>query len=134
MGLAVDEEDEETEVADLIKGEVKRFLRPELINRFDDIIVFEKLTDTDLSKILDMMVQDLASRLEDKHGIAVSIDNKVKEHILSQVDSRNFGARPLRRCLERLVEDHIAKVIIKDTADKTSSLTVAMENGTVTIK
>jgi len=94
-----------------IMDEVKKFLRPEFLNRLDEIIVFNRLSIGDLSKILDIQLDDLRKRLE-KMRITLSISEKAKELILKGIDTTNFGARPLRRRLEKSVENEIASVLI----------------------
>lgn len=94
-----------------IMQELKREFRPEFLNRIDEIIVFHKLQDEDLSKITDLMLEKLTKRLEEQ-GILVEIDKSVKEYIVKNTDDKNYGARPLRRAVQTIVEDSITDAII----------------------
>ncbi len=112
VGLGVQDgwgEDEEHK--DIMK-EVKNVFRPEFINRLDDIIIFNRLTLVELKKILDLQIDDLRKRLT-KMGITLCFEEQAKEHLLSSVDTLNYGARPLRRKLEQLVENEIALLLIR---------------------
>lgn len=94
-----------------IMQELKREFRPEFLNRIDEIIVFHKLQDEDLEKITELMLNNLTKRLEEQ-GILVEIDKSVKEYIVKKTDDRNYGARPLRRAVQTIVEDTITDAII----------------------
>lgn len=94
-----------------IMQELKREFRPEFINRIDEIIVFHKLDDEDLSKILDLLLNNLKERLK-LQGILVEIDESVKKYILKNNDEKNYGARPLRRAVQNIVEDNITDSIL----------------------
>ena len=94
-----------------IMQELKKEFRPEFINRIDEIIVFHKLDDEDLDKILDLMLGKLRLRLEEQ-GILVEIDDSVKKYIIKQNNDKNYGARPLRRAVQSIVEDNITDGIL----------------------
>lgn len=94
-----------------IMQEVKKEFRPEFINRIDEIIVFQKLQDQDLMQIVDLMLTQLLKRLEDQ-GILIDIDQSIKEYIIKQENDKNYGARPLRRAVQNIVEDSITDAIL----------------------
>ncbi len=94
-----------------ITNELKKEFRPEFINRIDEIIVFHKLDDDDLNKILDLMINNLKARLETQ-GILIEIDDSVKEYIIKQNTDKNYGARPLRRAMQSVIEDNITDSIL----------------------
>lgn len=94
-----------------IMQEIKKEFRPEFINRIDEIIVFHKLGEADLREILELMINSLLKRLENQ-GILVEIDDSVKSYILKQDDDKNYGARPLRRIMQSVIEDNITDAII----------------------
>lgn len=108
-----------------IMQELKKEFRPEFINRIDEIIVFHKLEDEDLSKILDLLLDNLKERLK-MQGILVEIDESVKEYILKNNDEKNYGARPLRRAVQSVVEDSITDSILDGTL-KTNKLKTMKE-------
>ena len=94
-----------------IMQELKKEFRPEFINRIDEIIVFHKLDDEDLDKILDLMISKLKARLETQ-GILVEIDDSIKKYIIKQNNEKNYGARPLRRAVQSIIEDNITDSIL----------------------
>lgn len=94
-----------------IMQELKKEFRPEFINRIDEIIVFHKLDDEDLDNILDLMINKLKARLETQ-GILVEIDDSIKKYIIKQNNEKNYGARPLRRAVQSIIEDNITDSIL----------------------
>ena len=96
---------------------VKRELRPEFINRIDEIIVFHKLNDEEISQIIDLMLHEVVQRLKvQKYDI--TIDKSVKELVAKKGVDKNFGARPLRRTIQNLVEDSLAEDILDGKLEK----------------
>ena len=95
---------------DVIK-EVKKELRPEFINRIDEIIIFHKLNNQNIRQITMLMINEVKERLKQQKYI-VEIDESVLETILKQDVDKNFGARPLRRIIQNLVEDKISEEIL----------------------
>ena len=94
-----------------VMAELKKELRPEFINRIDEIIVFHKLNDSDINQIIDIMLKEVANRLkEQKYDVKFEPD--VKEMIAKEGIDKNFGARPLRRTIQNLVEDKLAEEIL----------------------
>ena len=91
--------------------EVKKHLRPEFINRLDEIVVFDKLTDKDLEEILDLHIKDLKKRLE-LLDLSLKITKKACSIILSKIDSFHYGARPLKRKIDFFIENKIASLLI----------------------
>ena len=87
------------------------FMRPELINRFDDIVVFEHLSEADLAKIADLMLKDLTKRLV-KQGFGLQIRPSLKQKLIRLAGEKQAGARPLRRLIETMIEQPIALAII----------------------
>jgi ATP-dependent Clp protease ATP-binding subunit ClpC len=95
-----------------VKGEVKRTFNPEFINRLDEIIVFTALSDSDLMQILELLVQSLNTNLVHK-AITISVNDEAKKWILDKtLTDRSYGARPLRRALQRYIEDPLSEALI----------------------
>ena len=90
---------------------LKKTMRPELINRLDNIIVFHALTKKDVEKIFDNLIDDLRKRLATK-GIGIKIDEKAKEQLIKEGYDPKNGARPLRRKIEDEVESLLSEEII----------------------
>ena len=97
--------------------ELKKELRPEFINRIDEIIVFHKLTEEDIKQITNIMLKQVEERLKNQKYI-VEIDDGVVKAILEQGYDNNFGARPLRRTIQNLVEDRISEEILSGNLKK----------------
>ena len=95
-----------------VMDELKKRLRPELINRIDDIIVFHKLQTKEISQIIDIMLNKLQKRLKEQK-YEIEFKPSVKKLIASKGIDKNLGARPLRRTIQRLLEDKIADFILE---------------------
>lgn len=108
---------------DVIEKEMKKKFAPEFINRIDDIIYFNSLKREDIHKIIDIELKGLFSRLREM-GYTVSIDEKAKDFLLEKGWDAQYGARPLKRAIQRYIEDDLADEIIKGTF---------IENGTIHI-
>ena len=106
-----DSKKEYEEIKKEVMAELKKELRPEFINRIDEIIVFHKLNDSDINQIIDIMLKEVVNRLkEQKYDVKFEPD--VKEMIAKEGIDKNFGARPLRRTIQNLVEDKLAEEIL----------------------
>ena len=102
-------------VEELVKGEVKRTFNPEFLNRLDEIIIFNALSEADLIQILELMVNQLNQNLAQK-AITVSVADEAKKWILNQtLTDRTYGARPLRRALQKYIEDPLSEALIQGT-------------------
>ena len=107
----VDSKKEYDDIKKEVMAELKKELRPEFINRIDEIIVFHKLNDSDINQIIDIMLKEVVNRLkEQKYDVKFEPD--VKEMIAKEGIDKNFGARPLRRTIQNLVEDKLAEEIL----------------------
>ncbi len=117
-----------------VMDEVKKTFRPEFLNRLDEVIIFSKLSMDDLNKILDIQIDDLAVRLRDS-GLDLEFSAEAKEFILDSIDTTHYGARPVRRALERLVENEIASTMIgRSQGEKASQITVEIEGGAIAVR
>ena len=133
-------EDEQKEYENTKKdvmAELKKEFRPEFINRIDEVIVFHKLNDDEIKQIIDLMLKQVQNRLKEQN-INVKIDKSVKELIAKQGINKSFGARPLRRTIQSLVEDSLAEAIL-DSANAQGDraiwhLTLTVENEKVVVK
>ena len=116
-----------------IMQELKREFRPELLNRIDEIIVFHKLEDEDLKRIVELMTGKLLARLEEQ-GILVEIDESVKEYIINQDNDKSYGARPLRRTIQNVIEDNITDAILDGRLKLNVKKTMVEDNGKILFK
>jgi ATP-dependent Clp protease ATP-binding subunit ClpC len=100
-------------VSDTVLGEVRRTFNPELINRIDEIIVFDALTDDDLRKILGLLVDQLNANMVDR-GMCVALSPEALDWLINiTCRDRSYGARPLRRAIQRYVEDPLSEELIR---------------------
>jgi ATP-dependent Clp protease ATP-binding subunit ClpC len=102
-------------VEDMVMAEVKKVFSPEFINRIDEIIVFKTLADEDLMQIIELLVQQLNANLADRE-ITITVTDEAKKWLLDQtLSDRSYGARPLRRALQRYIEDPLSEALIQGT-------------------
>lgn len=111
------------EARDKVDALLKQQFRPEFLNRLDDIIYYKPLMKTEIYKIVDLMLSELGKRLEDKR-LSIEVTDAAKEAIVNQGYDQNFGARPLKRFIQRRIETLIAKKIIADELEPDSILQV----------
>ena len=118
---------EDGEITDEAKSEVDKLLktqfRPEFLNRLDEIVFYKPLRKDEIVKIVDLMLKDLRQRLEDKE-VGFAITDAAKDYIIDNGFDPNYGARPLRRFIQRKVETLIARKLIADDIAPGSTLTV----------
>jgi len=130
-----DEKDEQKDYEDTKKevmAELKRSFRPEFINRIDEIIVFHKLNDEEIEKIIDIMLNEVKKRLtSQKYEIEFSED--VGKFISKKGIDKNFGARPLRRAIQNEIEDKIAEAILVGKLKKGKKATISVKNDKIVI-
>jgi len=117
---------------ELVKGDVKRTFNPEFLNRLDEIIIFQALSDSDLIQILELLVQQLNTNLVHK-AITISVTDEAKKWIIEKtLSDRTYGARPLRRALQRYVEDPLSEALIAgNITERPAFLEVYLENNTL---
>ena len=111
---------------------LKRELRPEFINRIDEIIVFHKLTDAEIGDIIDIMLNEVTKRLE-AQKIKIELQPEVKSLIASKGIDKNFGARPLRRTIQSVLEDKLAEEILDGKLKKNKLAKVGVKDEKIEI-
>ena len=117
-----------------IKSALKSLFRPEFLNRVDDIVVFDKLTETELRQILDLQINMLAKDLMDKK-ITITVTDGLKDYLLNYERNDAFGARPLKRSIQRNIEERMARMYLEGTIVDGDSLTLDVDdNGPVITK
>lgn len=109
-----------------VMSELKRTFRPEFLNRVDDIIVFHHLTKEHMNDIIEIMLKDLRKRLSSKN-ITLSVTDKAKSYLIEKGYDKAYGARPLKRVIQNLIEDGLAeKMLLKEISDN-DCVTVDLE-------
>jgi ATP-dependent Clp protease ATP-binding subunit ClpC len=102
------------EMKDRIMGELKKVFRPELLNRIDEIIVFHKLTKEEIMSIVDLMMKRLREQMGE-HEAAIELTEEAKELLVEKGYDPAMGARPLRRAIQRYIEDPLADYVLGRT-------------------
>lgn len=113
-----------------VMAELKKELRPEFINRIDEIIVFHKLNDEEIYKIIDIMLKQVVNRLKEQK-YEIELEPEIKELIAKEGIDKNFGARPLRRTIQNLVEDKLAEEILDGNLDKGKLTKFTVKDGKI---
>ena len=118
---------QEDAVKDKTLKALRGFLRPEFINRVDEIITFNHLTEENFVGIADIMLKELSDSLSAR-GLTLEIGYGVREALVKEAFSVTYGARNLRRTIQKQLEDPISELIIDSFENPITTLTVAMEN------
>jgi len=114
-----------------VMGELKKDFKPEFLNRIDEIIVFHKLEEKEIRKIVDIMLEKV-SKLLKLQGIEISIDDKAKDLVAKKGTDKTFGARPLKRAIQTMIEDKVAEAMIDGKIKK--KVQVCSENDEIVVK
>ncbi len=123
---AADQGRQKTE--DLIMNEVKRIFNPEFLNRLDEIILFESLVEEDLRQIVDLLLSQVNDNLASKE-ITIQLDKDAKSWIIEKTcKDRSYGARPLRRAIQKHIEDPVSELIIQGKLKETDTLAVYLKD------
>jgi ATP-dependent Clp protease ATP-binding subunit ClpC len=112
LGFSSTRDEEEETTHKRIEEALKNTFRPEFINRIDEIIIFEPLTQQEVVRIVDMQMKDIRARLGD-HGLVINLTQAAKEWLAAQGFDKDFGARPLKRALQRHVESPLSIRLLK---------------------
>lgn len=123
----------EVKVEHKIREMLKETFKPEFLNRIDDIIVFKALREDELRQIIDLQLAEVSEEVKDKK-MTIEVSEEVKKLILSEGFDEKYGARPLRRTIQKLIEDEIAELFIRKLLKEGNLLHVVMEEGKVKIK
>lgn len=110
--IANDDEDYD-QIKSKITDEAKKIFKPEFLNRLDDLVIFRKLKKEDIKKIAELEIEKLRSRVKQK-GYRIRVSAKVKDFIISKGYDEKFGARPLRRAIEKHLENKLAEAILEE--------------------
>ena len=114
-------------------AELKKIMSPELINRIDDIVVFNALSKAEISTILGLQISELASRLSEQH-LSIQLTNKARDYLIENGYEPSMGARPMRRLIQREIEDVLAIKIINGECSKGDVVSVEFKNSKLQIK
>jgi ATP-dependent Clp protease ATP-binding subunit ClpC len=111
-------------IEELVRSEVKKAFNPEFLNRLDEVILFSALTDDDLIRIMDLLVEQVNANLVAKQ-VKIRLTTEASKYILEKTCSdRSYGARPLRRALQKYIEDPLSEALIQGSLPRPSELEV----------
>ncbi len=137
LGFTLAENNQELKEYETTKKEVlaelKKEFKPEFINRIDEIIVFHKLLPEEIKQIADIMFKQIQERLKEQN-IEIKINEKAKELIVAKGTDSNYGARPLRRMIQTMLEDKIAEEIIEGNLKKGERATITEQDGEIVVE
>jgi ATP-dependent Clp protease ATP-binding subunit ClpB len=120
-----------SQAQEMVENELKAHFRPEFINRLDEIIMFKPLTKTNISGIIDILVSELNNRVADKN-IKIKLDENAKQFITENGYDPVYGARPLKRYLQKNVETMVAKLILEDKLRGGDEIVISSKNDELT--
>lgn len=126
--LGFGSDDEYDDVRDRQINALKEVMKPEFINRIDEIVVFAPLEKQDVEKIADIMLKNLEKRLEE-HGITLEIDKEAKAYLVDKGYDKEYGARPMRRTIQRRVEDKLSEEILLGNVKENSVVKISLKDG-----
>jgi ATP-dependent Clp protease ATP-binding subunit ClpC len=112
IGFSRQEEDEQRKLKSDIEKELKQAFRPEFLNRIDNTIIFQPLTEEHLKKIVDLLISEVQTRLDDRN-ITLDLDDEARAWLLKEGYEPAYGARPLRRAIQRYVENPLSSKILQ---------------------
>lgn len=129
MGFHTTSEAGAKRTEELIRSEVKRIFNPEFLNRLDEIILFESLTDEDLEKIVDLLITMVNDEMRQKKLFIVLRPEARKWIVDKTCHDRSYGARPLRRAIQKYIEDPLSEAIIQNRIKPDSTLEIYLHDG-----
>ncbi len=119
---------DDKEIKSRVMSEVKKLFRPEFLNRIDEIIVFKSLTEDEIVEIVDLMIDELRQRLIEQN-MTINLTKEASKYIAKEGTDLSFGARPLRRAIQRLIEDPISEQILEGRWTSGSVIDVDLVKG-----
>ena len=131
--LIIEDKELGTETKELVIRMLKEGFKPEFVNRIDDIIVFKSLNDSNIKGIIKLMVDELNERLKEQY-ISLSFTDKAMDEIINRAYDSHYGARPLRRYLQKEVETNLAKMILKGDIGEGSRVTIDFHDDNLVYK
>ena len=133
LNSELSEKDEYNEIQNLVMNELKRELKPEFLNRIDEIVIFNKLNSNDIRKIIDINLRKVLKRLNNQNYY-FDFDESIKDFIEQKGTDKNYGARPVRRVIQNYIEDKIAEFILDKKIEENDKYRVLVEDGKIIIK
>ena len=129
FGVATDAKADHEFMKGRVMEEVKRLFKPEFLNRIDEIIVFHQLTKEHMKGIADIMLKGIEKRCKEQLGITLTVNEAAKELLIDKGYDEKYGARPLRRTIQSLLEDKMAEEILDGKIKKSAGVEASCEDG-----
>ena len=136
LGFSVSQDskkDKYEKLKDTVMEEMKKSFRPEFLNRIDDIIVFAHLSQEEIRQIVDLMLKDLFKRLDERQ-LNIEVGDDVKDYLAKEGYNEAYGARPLRRVIQKKIEDVLAEEILTGKYQANDTLVMKMEEDKIVIE
>ena len=127
FGVEVNADSEYEKIRDKILDETKRIFKPEFLNRLNDLVIFRSLRMEDMNAIVDLELLNLSNRLKGQE-LFFDLDDATKEFIIKKGYDEKFGARPLKRAIERFLEDSLAEAIFEGTIKRGEKINVSLND------
>jgi ATP-dependent Clp protease ATP-binding subunit ClpC len=122
-----------SEIKNSAMSELKRFFRPEFLNRVDEIVVFHSLTREEINQIFDIMFREVSERLEERN-IHIEITSKAKAYLIDKGHDVKFGARPMRRVIQKEIEDQLSMEILKNRFNEGDTITLGLKGNKINFR
>ncbi len=136
LGFSVSQDskkDKYEKLKDTVMEEMKKSFRPEFLNRIDDIIVFAHLSQEEIRQIVDLMLKDLFKRLDERE-LKIEVGDDVKDYLAKEGYNEAYGARPLRRVIQKKIEDVLAEEILTGKYGANDTLLMKMQDDAIIIE
>jgi ATP-dependent Clp protease ATP-binding subunit ClpC len=128
-----DEAEDYIQMKERVMEQMKHTFRPEFLNRIDELIVFQSLSEEELKQIIDLLIKDLSQRIKD-NGYSLEISDSARQLIMKEGYEPAYGARPLKRAIQKLVEDTVSEEILKKTVIPGEIILVDEEEGKIVVR
>lgn len=125
--------DKYEKLKETVTEEMKKAFRPEFLNRIDETIVFAHLKQEEIREIVDLMLKDLFKRLAERE-LSVEVTDEVKDHLAKNGYSEAYGARPLRRLIQRKIEDNLAEEILSGKYSQGDTIRITLVDDKITFE
>jgi ATP-dependent Clp protease ATP-binding subunit ClpC len=133
LGFSISEDSESAryeKIKNTVMDEMKKTFRPEFLNRLDDTIIFHQLTKEEIRNIVDIMLQDLTKRMK-MQNLELTIEDDVKDELAKEGYSPSYGARPLRRVIQRRMEDELSEELLMGKFKEGDAIHAVMKDGKI---
>jgi ATP-dependent Clp protease ATP-binding subunit ClpC len=134
MGFQSGQDASREKMEDQVMSSVKQTFAPEFINRLDEIIIFDELTEEDLSQIIDLQIAGL-NRVIEARGLTISLLGDARKWLIDKtLADRSYGARPLKRAIQKFIEDELSEALIQGQIGEGSTVEIGLEDGRFTFR